>query len=356
MYNLFLENSDLLESEILDDLNTDIKEKDSESETSYEEMMCSIYEDFTFLVEQDTQIFMQLRYCEVISEGVASSIWETVKNVFSKIVEHLKKFKDYLFGSEGKVKKLMDKISTIGANQEEMLEKRAKDPNFMLNKVYVSDDIIKFISNYKPYSSCALLNTIVDSLNEYVDFCSKMSNALTADNSKNESGKDLFFKECPSFLKIEKQCDGDTSKLFSMVMNELNLPFDQSGNTSEFLKKHIQVEGEVTAKEYLDKYYKDAEAFKKEFQGMITDNTIKKDNETYIKKASGLSDELFKLSRKETSPYKPMSAKFFQLSTAVLKVLLYGDSIITKSSKAVMTHLNNMTKCVGGKEKDTEEA
>lgn len=88
---------------------------------SEQDMMIELYEAHRFVVEQDTNIFMQLNYMPewgVVTEGVVKNIWEGVKKIFNKIIELLGKFKNFLFGSNKKLDKINKKIEELKRTTE----------------------------------------------------------------------------------------------------------------------------------------------------------------------------------------------------------------------------------------------
>ena len=123
MYDLFLENGDLLENvEITNEINA-LEMFDNFITES--EMLCSIYEHQRCIVEQDTQVFMNLKYdnSEVITESVFSKIWEGVKAILKKIKDLIMKFINFITGK----RKEESKEEPVQKIKQET-EKLQKDP------------------------------------------------------------------------------------------------------------------------------------------------------------------------------------------------------------------------------------
>lgn len=123
MYDLFLENGDLLENvEITNEINA-LEMFDNFITES--EMLCSIYEHQRFIIEQDTQVFMNLKYdnSEVITESVFSKIWEGVKAILKKIKDLIMKFINFITGK----RKEESKEEPVQKIKQET-EKLQKDP------------------------------------------------------------------------------------------------------------------------------------------------------------------------------------------------------------------------------------
>lgn len=120
---LFLEDGDLLENIMISNQIYESEIMEFDRLISEQEMMISIYENQQFLIEQDTQIFMHLRYnTEVLSEGVLENIGKGIMAVLRKIGELISNFIGFIFGRRKKDKVTEKEFKNIEKNEEKIVE------------------------------------------------------------------------------------------------------------------------------------------------------------------------------------------------------------------------------------------
>ena len=120
---LFLEDGDLLENIMISNQIHESKFEEFNRLISEQEMMISLYESQQLLIEQDTQIFMHLRYnTEVLSEGVLENIGKGIMAVLRKIGELISNFIGFIFGRRKKDKSIEKEMKKIEDNEEKIVE------------------------------------------------------------------------------------------------------------------------------------------------------------------------------------------------------------------------------------------
>ena len=298
-------------------------------------MMIDMYEMHRFLVEQDTEIGLQLNY-NCINENVLSKIWESVKSLFAKILNALRKFKDYLFNAGKRLKS--NRHDLVDSNYQKILN-MASSKDIALKKIEVSEEALKFIDNWKPVSNCQLLNLTISGINEYTQFCKTQSKALSGDGIKPEDIKATFIRQCPNFIKLEKECNGDPNQIVPTILKELNLPYADNGTISP--KDYIKIDGECDPKEFLTKYNKNIE--KLAFQ---VEKTYDKSIDDEKKTENQLATQYQKLQNLNDIPaYSDKAQVFMKLNTALVKVLMYRFQFYQMCIIATNAYYENIKTC-----------
>lgn len=145
---LFLEDGDLLENVMISNQINESEIMEFYKLVSEQEMMISIYENQRFLIEQDTQIFMGLRYSntEVLSEGVLENIGKAIMAVLKRIKELISKFIGFITGSRKKEKDVEKSFKNVEESQDKLskeIDSTIKETKILL------DDSNKTLDKYK---------------------------------------------------------------------------------------------------------------------------------------------------------------------------------------------------------------
>ena len=331
VYNThLLENSDLLEF-VEEQLNTNNVKTITDTE-----MAISLYEFQRFMIEQDTHVFMELNYGFVNEDAkeVAKKVWESIKKIFQRIIDLLGKVKDYVFGIKNRLKvlkeKLDAKIQAKKYSKSEMLVLKnamKANPDLELTKIVVSKEALNFVESYVPLSKCQTLSTVISAIGEYVKFC--MSNK----DGNFEDG--AFEKNCPSFAKIEKMCNGDKDSLLSMICKEANLPENMESET-----EHINISEKCNIKEFANKYYQNASKLER-----AAASNINKDDDTDFNKVLTQQFEQLKKVNQSTELYKDTSISLMKLITSVMTVIQFRSKLYMGILAACAAFCQNMIKC-----------
>lgn len=340
MVDIMFENVDLLSL-----VESELEAKRIREAISESEMAIALYDHQTFLVEQDTHIFMELNY-GVLTEGVVKNIWEIVKGIFNKLLELMKKFKDYLSGLKEKFKKLKDKIKKemekVNFDDPDSIVKFAakNNPTGRLTKIEISQEVFGFIENYKPLSSCKILQTIIDAVGEFIDF--SLNN-----KDVNSLPPDLFMKKCPSFSKLDQMCDGDANRFLPMIMDDLKLPYKNQEFNTDDIKEYINIETDgCTFKEFYDKYFKNAQKLEEINSKNNDRDVISKDDSKFHSQLTDQSIKLLRMRMNSDEPYRIQASKFMKLNRIISKLYNYRLSFHHQISSACLSYDINMLSCI----------
>ena len=270
MHDFLLENSSI-------DLVDFIESKSNINETlenivSEQEIMCSIYESYRFIVEQDTAIFMSLNYGIIEERAAFSRLGEIIKSIFRKIKELIKKFFDFITGKRKKEndynnerKKADENIKVIEKNiedLEEAIEKTKKETDEMIDNALknIKEKRERF-ENMKQQKEETITKTkerlhVINDNKRYIPI-ELYDGALKYDYNRRfediEEIRDMFdaIKECTSIIKDQNKC-----KLFEKVKNndDLSKLFKKHGYTNMAkIEDYIHGKGNASSPNYFPK-------------------------------------------------------------------------------------------------------
>lgn len=330
-YDLLLENN----CDLLDSIELHLRENEIIQNTiSEQEIMISIYEMQQFMVEQDTEIFMYLKY-DFIDEAVSDRLMEAFKSLMEKIVKFLKKIGEYLvhFVEKSKElkKKLEEKYNRDKRVEAQMIKRAMENTSVTVKVIEFSKDIIPFINNYKPLSSCDILNTSVDAIDEFVNFYS-------TNLDDKEPDPDLINKKCPSIKKIKEMTGDGISDIIPKILDELNMPSDMTIGAQD----HIKIYGGCTIKEFMNKYHKDAEKCRDAFADFDVEKDEKFNRRFRTVCYRALERKTVAAVRGTKTIYRPVLQLMYDLSRMILNIISYRSSLISNILTANKTFCFNM--------------
>lgn len=269
---LFLEDGDLLENVMISNQIHESEIMEFDRLISEQEMMISIYENQQFLIEQDTQIFMHLRYnTEVLSEGVLENIGKGIMAVLRKIGELISNFIGFITGrrkdkDNEKTTKDEEKISDqIDSNTKKgyatMNEVQDAFDNFSKHLDQMTDKDWKdeYIKNIE-----SLKNTIneCESGNKYIPIHIHKDVMRTINISNKWTEIEDLIKTAEEMIELAKEkkpIDDQLEKYKNFIPLSGNIRSSSNKNDNKSI--FADHENKCNRKTYYSNYYKDAKAF-----------------------------------------------------------------------------------------------
>lgn len=250
LYSIFSENTET----VLESFNEIITEQ---------EMMCYIYESQRFMVEQDTQIFLHLKY-DVINEGVLGSIIDFIKSIITGIINLIKKFFDFIFGrgkggsSSGNsdAEKKLEQAKKAAEEAKKELENTVDDLHRTVEEKKKKIEDIKNKNKItseqaqKMLARCDEIENEIKNIKSSTKFTSiKVSKeaSATVSNLLENSAKELQ-EECDKLNGMLAEVTNNPNKLISLYNRDKS---EYTRNLSSIAEK-VKVEADKRI-EYLDK-------------------------------------------------------------------------------------------------------
>lgn len=289
---LFLEDGDLLENVMISNQIHESEIMEFDRLISEQEMMISIYENQQFLIEQDTQIFMHLRYnTEVLSEGVLENIGKGIMAVLRKIGELISNFIGFIFGRRKKDKVTEKEFKNIEKNEEKIVES-IKETEKELKTT--KSDLEKSIEAAR---KAGVDESRIMKTKEDIDkfFLEKTDGEYRAiiinDNTMKTLNITKKWTELEDMIKVLEQCINALKRNDpNGIPKSLQDKYQNYKKSLEIQKEDLEAEKIVGYKcdrdTYYKMYHKSAEAFYKNY----TDESVK--NLSFLKQMKSKIDAL----------------------------------------------------------------
>lgn len=369
---LFCENYDLFQV-----IETQLKIDNSiEDAITESEMMISIYDTQRFLVEQDTQIFMGLKY-DIVNEGVLDKIGTVIKTIFGKIIQLISNFINFITGKRKKDKEKETITKKVEENEEKIAEEVKKETKETYTFVYDTDKMFNDINNMSKEIDKEMIKSKQEKLDNLKDQLKDLDNTsdsyipiyINQNVMRNINISDKWEElenmidtayNILSLVKQKKDIDEEFSKIknFTPLSGNVRINSDKNDEKAIYADYNNLCDRET----YYNKYYKNAKAFFRNY----TDDSSK--NITYLQ---NLLDKRIKPLEKETSKiissidkndnYKKTANKFSLLVQALsrscserIQSLFNVEKVYQAYKKNMMTTANYYIE-IKKLKKDTEK-
>lgn len=290
---LFLEDGDLLENIMISNQIHESEIMEFDRLISEQEMMISIYENQQFLIEQDTQIFMRLRYnTEVLSEGVLENIGKGIMAVLRKIGELISNFIGFIFGRRKSEKSVEKEMKKVEDNEEKIVE-TIKETEKQLEDVKKDFKSSISIAKKADVDEDKILKTEEDIDNYFLGKQEELYHVIDIDQDTMRTlNITKKWSELEEMINVLEQC------VNSLKHNDPNIPKSLSDKYENYKKSlKIQkddlttmliVKGKCDRDTYYRLHHKNAKAFYRNY----SDESIK--NLDFLKKLNMRIDKLSK--------------------------------------------------------------